>query len=92
MRDAELKFYVDADPKMRARRRHAELTETGAAVSLRIGNAILVMFVLMGVSAAKWKDLSRLSAAPNGAHLGRRKALPAPAQAAFAILVRHFQK
>jgi cytidylate kinase len=32
--DAELKFYVDADPKMRARRRHAELTEAGASVSV----------------------------------------------------------
>ena len=32
--DAELKFYVDADPQSRARRRHAELTEAGAAISL----------------------------------------------------------
>jgi len=32
--DAELKFYVDADPKMRARRRHAELTEAGASLSI----------------------------------------------------------
>jgi CMP/dCMP kinase len=32
--DAELKFYVDADPQMRARRRHAELTEAGATLSL----------------------------------------------------------
>jgi cytidylate kinase len=32
--DAELKFYVDADPSMRARRRHAELTEAGATLSL----------------------------------------------------------
>jgi len=32
--DAELKFYVDADPAMRARRRHAELCEAGATVSL----------------------------------------------------------
>jgi cytidylate kinase len=32
--DAELKFYVDADPTMRARRRHAELCEAGATVSL----------------------------------------------------------
>jgi CMP/dCMP kinase len=32
--DAELKFYVDADPQSRARRRHAELAEAGAAVSL----------------------------------------------------------
>jgi CMP/dCMP kinase len=32
--DAELKFYVDADPSMRARRRHTELTEAGAILSL----------------------------------------------------------
>jgi cytidylate kinase len=32
--DAELKFYVDADPSMRARRRHAELTEAGSTLSL----------------------------------------------------------
>jgi cytidylate kinase len=32
--DAELKFYVDADPGLRARRRHAELREAGATVSL----------------------------------------------------------
>jgi cytidylate kinase len=32
--DAELKFYVDADPSMRASRRHAELTEAGARLSL----------------------------------------------------------
>jgi cytidylate kinase len=32
--DADLKFYVDADPARRARRRHAELTEAGASVSL----------------------------------------------------------
>jgi cytidylate kinase len=32
--DAELKFYVDADPTMRARRRHTELCEAGATVSL----------------------------------------------------------
>ena len=32
--DADLKFYVDADPALRARRRHAELTEAGARVSV----------------------------------------------------------
>jgi CMP/dCMP kinase len=32
--DAELKFYVDADPVLRARRRHAELREGGATLSL----------------------------------------------------------
>jgi cytidylate kinase len=32
--DAELKFYVDADLRMRARRRHAELTEAGARLSV----------------------------------------------------------
>ena len=32
--DADLKFYVDADPALRARRRHAELTEGGARVTL----------------------------------------------------------
>jgi cytidylate kinase len=32
--DAEVKFYLDADPSQRARRRHAELQRAGAAVSL----------------------------------------------------------
>jgi cytidylate kinase len=32
--DADLKVYVDADPALRARRRHAELTEAGARVSV----------------------------------------------------------
>jgi cytidylate kinase len=33
--DAEVKFYLDADPVQRARRRHEELQRTGAAVSLQ---------------------------------------------------------
>lgn len=32
--DADLKFYVDADPALRARRRHAELAEAGATISV----------------------------------------------------------
>ncbi len=32
--DAEVKFYLDADPALRARRRHAELTRAGLAVPL----------------------------------------------------------
>ena len=32
--DAELKFYLDADPAQRARRRHAELRQSGSGVSL----------------------------------------------------------
>ena len=32
--DAEVKFYVDADPKARARRRHAELSEKGPSPSV----------------------------------------------------------
>ncbi len=32
--DAEVKFFLDADPIQRARRRHAELEKAGAAVSL----------------------------------------------------------
>jgi cytidylate kinase len=33
--DAEVKFYLDADPAQRARRRHEELQRAGAAVSLQ---------------------------------------------------------
>jgi CMP/dCMP kinase len=32
--DAEVKFYLDADPALRARRRHAELARVGVAVPL----------------------------------------------------------
>ncbi|HXB54397.1 MAG TPA: (d)CMP kinase [Vicinamibacteria bacterium] len=32
--DAEVKFYLDADPALRARRRHAELARAGVAVPL----------------------------------------------------------
>jgi len=32
--DAEVKFFLDADPTQRARRRHAELQKAGAAISL----------------------------------------------------------
>ena len=34
--DAEVKFYLDADPAQRARRRHEELQRAGAAVSLQV--------------------------------------------------------
>jgi CMP/dCMP kinase len=33
--DAEVKFYLDADPAQRARRRHEELQRAGAAISLQ---------------------------------------------------------
>jgi cytidylate kinase len=34
--DAEVKFYLDADPALRARRRHAELARAGVAVPLEV--------------------------------------------------------
>lgn len=39
--DAEIKFYLDADPLRRAQRRHSELVETGASVNVeQIANEI----------------------------------------------------